>query len=283
MNPNRPIQRGFKHPLSAGVISRRNDGNKEAVLADGLRESRIRQALGDAAGATLRLALAATSFRLRYARRRLRLMTLLYCLPIRVFTSLRCFDSVCVTMVIRSTRFNIYLLCLVFLAPFLGCRSPESRREKQLATFRVHLEVNPDGSDRNQPVPIYRAHPAQVNVERDPFLTEGDIAQARVTLDTVNGFSLQIQFEPRGTLLLEQYSAMNSGKRFAIFSEFGERLENCRWLGAPIIPRRISNGVLAFTPDATRDEAEQIAIGLNNVAIKNGNQAKPKTSEPEAK
>jgi hypothetical protein len=256
---------------------------KKAALADGFRESQIPQAAGGAAGATLRLALAATFFRLRYAKRRLCLMPLLYCLPIRVFTSLRCFDSVCVTMVIRSTRFNIYLLCLVLLAPFVGCRSPESRRAKQLATFRIHLEVNPDGTDRNQPVPIYRAHPTQVNVDKGPFLTEGDIAEAMVIVDTVNAFSLQIQFDPRATLILEQYTAMNSGKRFAIFSEFGERMEQYRWLGAPIIPRRISNGILAFTPDATRDETEQIAIGLNNVAIKNGNQAKQKTSKPEAK
>ena len=47
-------------------------------------------------------------------------------------------------------------------------------------------------------------------------------------------------------------------------------------MAAPRIARRISNGVISFTPDATRDEAEQIAIGLNNVAIKNGNQEKSK-------
>jgi preprotein translocase subunit SecD len=186
-------------------------------------------------------------------------------------------------MVIRSTRFNIYLLCLALLAPAAGCRSPESRSAKQLATFRVHLEVNPDGTDRNQPVPIYRAQPSLVNVDKGPLLTEGDIAEARVISDTLNAFWLQIQFDPRGTLILEQYTAMYSGKRFAFFSEFGEKMEQYRWLGAPVIPRRISNGVLTFTPDATREEVEQIARGLNNVAIKNGVQAKPKTSKPEAK
>jgi hypothetical protein len=41
-----------------------------------------------------------------------------------------------------------------------------------------------------------------------------------------------------------------------------------RWLAAPVIPRRISNGVLTFTPDASREEADLIAIGLNNVAKK---------------
>ncbi|MEK7707085.1 MAG: hypothetical protein AAB380_03725 [Verrucomicrobiota bacterium] len=182
-------------------------------------------------------------------------------------------------MVIRPTRFNIYLLCLALLAPAAGCRSPESRREKQLATFRVHLEVNPDGTGRSEPVPIYRAHPTLVNVDKGPFLTEGDVAEAGVIMDTLGGFSLQIQLGARGTLLLEQYTAVNPGKRFAIFSEFGEKLAEHRWLGAPIIARRIPNGVLAFTPDATREEAEQIARGLNNVAIQNGNQTKPKKSK----
>jgi preprotein translocase subunit SecD len=182
-------------------------------------------------------------------------------------------------MVIRSTRFNIYLLCLALLSPAAGCRSPESRREKQLATFRVHVEVNPDGAGLSEAIPIYRAHPTLVNVDRGPILTEGNVAEARVSLDTLNGFALQIQLDPRGTLLLEQYTAMNSGKRFAIYADFGEKLAEHRWLGAPIIARRISNGVLTFTPDATRDEAEEIARGLNNVAIKNGNQAKPKKSK----
>ena len=34
----------------------------------------------------------------------------------------------------------------------------------------------------------------------------------------------------------------------AIFSEFGERLKHSRWLAAPIIRRRISDGILTFTP-----------------------------------
>jgi hypothetical protein len=30
--------------------------------------------------------------------------------------------------------------------------------------------------------------------------------------------------------------------------------------------KRITDGVLVFTPDTTREEAENIALGLNNVA-----------------
>ena len=48
-----------------------------------------------------------------------------------------------------------------------------------------------------------------------------------------------------------------------------------RWLAAPRISQRIKDGVLVFTPDATREEAERIVRGLNNVAIKLGNKPKP--------
>ncbi len=36
----------------------------------------------------------------------------------------------------------------------------------------------------------------------------------------------------------------------------------------PRINRRISNGELVFTPDATREEAERIVKGVNNVSKK---------------
>jgi len=185
-------------------------------------------------------------------------------------------------MVIRPMRFNTYLLCLAVLVLAAGCRSPEKRREKQLANLRLHLEVIPDGVGLSEPVPIYRANPTYVNVDRGPILRETDVAEAKVIADSLGNFSLQIRFALRGTWLLEQYSAMNSGKRLAIYAEFGEKLAERRWLGAPIIARRIPDGILTFTPDATRDETEQIARGLNNVAIESGNQDKPKKSKPKA-
>ena len=81
---------------------------------------------------------------------------------------------------------------------------------------------------------------------------------------------LRLQFDRRGTWLLEQYSTANLGKHFAIFSQFPSppdaKLNQGRWLAAPRINQRIPDGVLTFAPDATREEAEQIVLGLNNVA-----------------
>lgn len=172
-------------------------------------------------------------------------------------------------MTIRRDRFNINLALLGVLALLVGCQSPEKKMRTQL---RVHLEANRDASGRTQAVPVYRDKPFMVNVEKAPFLGETQVAEAKVTDDALGGFSLAIKFERRGTWLLEEYSGANLGKRFAIFCQFpGEGKDEKpidRWLAAPVITKRISDGVLVFTPDATRSEALRIVRGLNNEAKK---------------
>src|ERR1017187_1197499 len=165
-------------------------------------------------------------------------------------------------MMIGSRRFNIYLLLLLALAFAGGCEMGKGK--KPHSTLRVYLEVNPDGTDNNGPVPISREKPVFVNVQKVPFLTEVQVSKATV-VDVFGGFVLQIEFNQEGTWLLEQYSASNPGKHFAIQSLFGEKTNMARWLAAPKIARRITNGTLTFTPDATREETGQNALGLNHL------------------
>ncbi len=176
-------------------------------------------------------------------------------------------------MMIHPNRFNLYLLVACCLVLISGCKTTDSKSQE--AILRVHLEVNRDGSNRYQPVPIDRDQPFMVNVENEPFLTEANVKEARV-IDVIGGFAIRIQFDRRGTWLLEQYTADNPGKHLAIFSQFvsgrNKKVTTGRWLAAPLITGRIANGVLTFTPDASRDEAYQIVLGLNNVARKNGQQ-----------
>jgi hypothetical protein len=167
-------------------------------------------------------------------------------------------------MNMRWSRFNFYLGLLLAGALLGGCLGPESRKKRQPSTISVHLEVAPDGTNLNEPVPIYRAEPVMINVERTPFLTELNLSEAKV-VDVMGGFAIRIQFDRQGTWLLEQRSVAYHGKRFAIFCKFGAHLKNERWLAAPVISRRIADGVLIFTPDATREEADEIVLGLNNV------------------
>ena len=74
------------------------------------------------------------------------------------------------------------------------------------------------------------------------------------------------------------YAGLGALRRLAIAAQFGEKEVQMRWLAAPVIRKRVTDGILAFTPDASREETELIVRGLNNVAVKLGNQPKKKKS-----
>jgi preprotein translocase subunit SecD len=171
-------------------------------------------------------------------------------------------------MITGRARFNLYLLVVLVTIAACGCRTHKDNKKKELATFRVYLEAGPQDTDRSVQIPIYRAHPFQMLVQNQPFLTEVQVASAKV-VDALGGFDLQIQLNHEGTLLLQQYSANNRGKHFAIFTQFGEKGKGARWLAAPVFERMMSDGLIQFTPDASREEADEIALGLNNTARKN--------------
>jgi len=174
-------------------------------------------------------------------------------------------------MMFRGRRFNVYLWLAVTAALWCGCFTEGSQRKKQLSSLRIHLEVNTDDPKSSQAAPIGRSSPVMVNVETQPFLTEVHVKEAKV-VDTAGGFALQLKFGRQGGQLLEQYTAANRGKRFAIFSKFvtppGHKLNEGRWLAAPRILKHIGDGIFTFTPDATREEAEEIARGLTNIGKK---------------
>jgi len=173
-------------------------------------------------------------------------------------------------MMIWRARFNIYLLGALVVAIMAGwgCRSPGERQQRKLlSTLRLHLQASPDGTNAREPIPVYRAKPVWVRVEKAPFLTEEQVSEAAV-VNVVGGFALRIQFDHQGATLLERYTTANRGRKIAIFCQFGNELKDYRWLAAPVISRRITDGVLVFTPDSTRAEAEEIAQGLNNVSKK---------------
>jgi preprotein translocase subunit SecD len=183
-------------------------------------------------------------------------------------------------MIIRWNAFNHNfpacgpgLMGILGLAALLaaGCQSPESKKHEHLATLQLHLEGGMDATNRTETAVISQEPLIQFTVEKAPFLSEGDIKEAKV-VDMVGGFSLRLEFDRRGGWLLEQYTLVNRGKHFAIYCQFiapgEEKLNKGRWLAAPKIQQRISDGVLIFTPQATREEAESIALGLNNVSKK---------------
>jgi hypothetical protein len=163
-----------------------------------------------------------------------------------------------------TRRFNLFL-ALLALAMLCGCQT--EKKNKQVSALRVHIEVNPDNTGTTQTISFLRSDPVLITVANDPILSEANIIAAKVT-DARGGFAIQVQFDESSALMLEQYSAANPGKHFVIFGQWGEKLANGRWLAAPLITHRIANGVLSFTADMSRAEADRLVLGLNNVAKK---------------
>ena len=177
-------------------------------------------------------------------------------------------------MMICGNRFNIYLAVGVALILACGCRTEEGKKKHVESTLRLHLEALPDTTGHTESISVLREHPVPITIEKSAFLSEAQVAESKVVEGT-GGFALSIKFNRQGGWLLEQYTAANHGKRIAVFSAFcanpDAKLNEGRWLAAPVINKRIADATLTFTPDATREEAEAIALGLHNVAEKQGN------------
>ena len=151
------------------------------------------------------------------------------------------------------------------LAVLCGCQT--DKQDKKVSALRVHIEASADESGTSDTVSILRSDPVLITAMREPILTEANIVAAKV-VDAPGGFAVEIQFDEIRADMLEQYSAANPGKHFAIFGQWGEKLSNGRWLAAPLITHRIADGRLSFTPDMSREEADRFVLGLNNVAKK---------------
>jgi hypothetical protein len=167
-------------------------------------------------------------------------------------------------MQLAFCRINTYLVLGALLLA-VGCRTPEERRARKLeSTLRLHLSAQAGETGLRESVQIAGV---TIFVERAFFLDERSVDEAQV-LDTPDGgFSIRIAFNPHGRLVLESVTAANPGRQMVIFSHFGDKSgTRAAWLAAPRIPRRISDGVLVFTPSLPRDVAEDIVQGLNNVA-----------------
>jgi hypothetical protein len=163
-------------------------------------------------------------------------------------------------------RFNLYLLLAAALAPASGC-ALFHKEDKGVAIMRIHVESAGGTPDDSKNISLMRTEPVMVNIATEPILTEADIAAAAL-LETPGGFAVKVKFDEGGGLTLEQYSAINPGKHLAIFAQWGDRPADGRWLAAPLIKRLITDATLTFTPDASREEAEQLVKGLNLAAQK---------------
>jgi hypothetical protein len=179
-------------------------------------------------------------------------------------------------MKIWSDRFNIYLLVLV-IALGAGCKTPpkeednkddsaeekkEGRKDdKSKIVLWFHLEENLDTTGRNGPVPVYRANPELVTINRTPFLSEEELDRIKL-IDAPGGIEIEVKFnELHGRRALDNVTTSNLGRRIVVLAQFDKKR---RWLAAPKITHRISNGIFRFTPDADREEAEKLVKAITH-------------------
>ncbi|MSU33949.1 MAG: hypothetical protein EXS36_02340 [Pedosphaera sp.] len=135
----------------------------------------------------------------------------------------------------------------------------------------MHLESNEFGGLGTTRIKVLRSAPVELLVLKEAFVDERDIQQARVIASSEGGFMIAVQMNTHGQLVLQMESTANRNRRIAVWSNWTVS----RWLAAPQITRTIEDGIFIFTPDCSREEADRIVRGLNNVAIKLKNQAKP--------
>ena len=179
-----------------------------------------------------------------------------------------------------SKGINTFLLLIAALT-FASCASTKSELEDgkapkdAAAVVRFFAESNMNPDWRARKVQIIRNSPVEVIINSDAFLDERDVARARV-IDSVGGFAIAIEFTSHGLMALNMESTSLRGRRIIIYARWNEKKVAVeRWLAAPQVTRPIENGVIAFTPDCTREEADLFVLGLNQVAIKLENQEKP--------
>jgi hypothetical protein len=168
-------------------------------------------------------------------------------------------------MKVCARRFNVYFALAAVMALLCGCQT--DKQDEKIGALRVHIETNPGPEGTSQNISVLRSDPVSVTIAPDPILTEANLTAAKI-IESPGGFAIEVRFDELSASALEQLTASNPGRHLVIYGQWGDKLANGRWLAAPLITHRIGNGVLAFTPDASRDEAGELVVGLNNVAKK---------------
>jgi len=154
--------------------------------------------------------------------------------------------------------FNLFLLLL--LTAGAGCGSVAHSFGKKATILRLHIEAQPSPIGSTTEIAVYRVSPIRVSIEKSPILDEGSLESAEL-VDDQGTHQLRLKFTSHGRQMLDTYTTLNRSRRIFIFCSFGEH----RWLGGPPAGR-ITDGILTFTPDATREECARILRGLNDVA-----------------
>jgi len=161
-------------------------------------------------------------------------------------------------MDIALRRFNLYLLLTVVVLSGAACKTSKSKKVE--TALRIHTEARDEASFTRK-VKVFKDESVTMIINEMPLLSDVDLVDAQI-VEALGGFAIQLKFNPMGRWQLDKHTGINIGRHYAIFVLFGKKPSVARWIAAPIISNRIANGVIIFTPDCTREEAELIVQGL---------------------
>lgn len=143
-------------------------------------------------------------------------------------------------------------------------KKEKKKKKKIVNRIRIHVEAKRELPERSLPAIVGRNSPLIFNVEKIPILNESHVENA-LLVDEPGGFMVRIRFNSMGAKLLESYSSAAAGRHLCVITDIdGE----ARWLAAPLVRQRIGDGMLSFTPDASREEMERLVLGLNETIRK---------------
>ena len=185
-------------------------------------------------------------------------------------------------MRIAPQPFNSFFLAVVLGVGSLGFTPGEAKKkkeEKAAAMVRIFLETTDDGMAPK--VDVIRSRPISVAIVKQPFVDERDIVRAILLETPDGGFMIKLEMTSHGKQSLEMSTVSANGRRMVIFSQWtmdGVEKPEERWLAAPLIRSPLHDGVIVFSADCSREEANRIVDGINNVAIKLKNQPKNRSS-----
>jgi len=162
-------------------------------------------------------------------------------------------------MDIVRERFNLYLLLALTATLLCGCQTGKGKKDE--TTLRIHAEAT-ENTSFTRTVKIFKNESVSMDVHDLPMLTDRDVTEAKVVNTVGGGFAISLKFNSTAKWMLDHHTSQNIGRHLAIFVMFGKDPSISRWIAAPIISQRWSDGMIIFTPDATREEAEQIVAGL---------------------
>jgi len=156
-------------------------------------------------------------------------------------------------------RFNLYLMLAGIAVLLCGCKTGKDKKVE--TTLRVHAEAT-ENTSFTRKVKIYKDESLAMKVHEMPMLSDIDLLDAKVVDTMGGGFAISLKFNAMGRWTLDQHTSLNIGRHLAIYAMWGNKPAVSRWLAAPIISKRTADGMIIFTPDATREEAEEIVRGL---------------------